>query len=144
MTILPHLPAPVAIYDPWYALDAYSAPTPPRRVDPQAPVAAERGGRSPRAVTRPVWDQTTDQGDAQPRSSTRYPYGDPRRPARLATDLFFVQRYAQEDSPPQRPAVAHGVAAAAYPSLSFENDIWLPGEAIPMDRNDRPRLDIVV
>lgn len=144
MTILPHLPAPVAIHDPWYGPDALAARTAARRVDGHEPVAAERGDRSRRAATRPVWDETIDQRRGQPPRSAHYQFGDPRRPARLATDLFFVQRFAQEDSPPQRPAVAHGAAAAAYPSLTFDDDIWLPGEAVPLGWNDRPRLDIVV
>jgi hypothetical protein len=61
-----------------------------------------------------------------------------------ATSLFFAQRYAQEEDPASRPAVSHELGTGAYPSLAFDDDILLPGEAIPLGWSSAPRLDITV
>lgn len=101
--------------------------------------AQARRGQANGASAFTVRASTVEATD-RPRDSHRG-YTAPRK---QAVSLFAVQRYAQEEAPERRPRVPHGAGAAAYPSLSFDNDILLPGEAVPLDFAGGPRVDITV
>jgi hypothetical protein len=85
-----------------------------------------------------------DRPTEEPRAQTRY-YGDTADAlGRAATNLFFVQMFAQQEDPPNRPSVVHEQATAAYPSLGFDDEILLPGDTVPLGWFGNPRLDILV
>ena len=146
MLILPHLPAPTAVYDPLNGHAARVARTAAQRIAAHEPVAAFSNNRLRRDPLRSELGETTDPSDAESKSQ-----GEARLSSETAgvvgwggTSLFFAQFYAQEVDPSDRPAVAPRTAASAYPSLAFDDDILLPGEAIPLGWLGTPRLDIVV
>lgn len=142
--ILPLLPAPTAIHDPLNRDAARVARGAAQRIAAHDGVAAYSSNRLRRDPLRselgePI-DRTTEETRAEAWShrETRELLGD------RSTNLFFAQRFAQEEFPANRPSVAHEVAASAYPSLTFDDDILLPGEAVPMGWFGTPRLDILV
>jgi hypothetical protein len=57
--------------------------------------------------------------------------------------LFLAQYFAQETAKTEGDAVVPAHAAAGYPSLGFDQDILLPGEATAF-ATDGPRVDILV
>ena len=144
MLILPHLPAPTAVHDPLNGHAAHAARTAAQRIGAPEPVAAYGNNRLRRDPLRSELGDPVDRSAEEPKADAR------RFPetadifGRGASSLFFAQRYAQEEDPAIRPAVAHESAASAYPSLAFDDDILLPGEAIPVGWLGNPRLDIVV
>ena len=141
---LPHLPAPSALNDPVHGHAARVARTAAPRSADREPVAAYGGGRLRRDPLRSELGAPVDRPTEEPRAQTRY-YGDsPDALGRAATNLFFVQMFAQEEDPSNRPAVAHEQATAAYPSLGFDDEILLPGDAVPLGWFGNPRLDILV
>lgn len=144
MYINPHLPAPTAIPDPLNGHAARAARTAAQRIDAQEQVAAYKHSRLRRDPLRSELDEPTGRSNEETVADARYQ----RETAELlgygATSLFFAQRFAQEEAPDIRPAVAHETAAAAYPSLAFDDDILLPGEAVPVGWYGTPRLDILV
>jgi len=144
VTILPHLPAPTALQDPLSGYGLRAARTVAQRADVHRRAAIADGGRVHPDAARADWEDIVDRQAQRRRGGLHEAYRDPRPSPRIAGDLFFIQRFAQEESPSARPSVAHETAAAAYPSLSFDTEILLPGEAIPLDWIERPRLDILV
>jgi hypothetical protein len=60
------------------------------------------------------------------------------------TSAFFAQHLSQETLPDDTPTVGHAAGAAKYPSLGFETEIFLPGEAISASTGPARRLDITV
>ncbi len=144
MINLPHLPAPGAIHDPLHGHATRAARTAAQRYADREPVAAYSGGRLRRDPLRSEVGEPLDRPTEEPRSKTQYYRDAPELFSGAATNLFFVQQFAQEEFPSNRPAVVHEQAAAAYPSLDFDDDILLPGEAVPLGWFGNPRLDIVV
>ena len=57
--------------------------------------------------------------------------------------LFLAQYFAQETANAEGDAVVPAQAAAGYPSLGFDQDILLPGEATAF-ATDGPRVNILV
>lgn len=82
-------------------------------------------------------------GDAESRRYDQTAASGERSLRRGANPLFVAQMLAQgaEDAAPAR--ISADRAAAAYPSLTFDNDIFLPGEDISF-RPAGPRIDIHV
>ena len=144
MYINPHLPAPIAVPDPLNGHAARAARTAAQRIDAQEQVTAYKHSRLRRDPLRSELGESTDRLDEETRSEARFQREAAEQLGFGATSLFFVQRFAQEEDPDIRPAVAHETAAAAYPSLSFDDDILLPGEAVPLGWYGTPRLDILV
>ncbi len=144
MLILPHLPAPTAVHDPLNGHATRAARTAAQRIGAPEPVAAYGNNRLRRDPLR------SELGDPVDRSGEETKAGARRFPETAdilghgASSLFFAQRYAQEEDPAIRPTVAHESAASAYPSLAFDDDILLPGEAIPLGWYGNLRLDILV
>jgi len=142
--INPHLPAPTAVPDPLNGHAARAARAAAQRNGANEPVTAYRSNRLRRDPLRSELGEPTDRSREEIRSRAQFQ----RETAELlgygATNLFFVQRFAQEEDPDNRPSVAHETAAAAYPSLAFDDDILLPGEAVPVGWYGAPRLDILV
>jgi hypothetical protein len=63
---------------------------------------------------------------------------------RRGTNAFFITQWiAQEGQSDAQPRTPHAHGAARYPSMSFDDDILLPGETF-VHAEDRPRLDITV
>lgn len=60
------------------------------------------------------------------------------------TSAFFAQHLSQEALPDDTPTVGHAAGAAKYPSLGFESEIFLPGQAISASGGAVRRLDITV
>jgi len=142
--INPHLPAPTAAPDPLNGHAARAARTAAQRIDAQEPVGAYKHNRLRRDPLRSELGEPTERSGEEPRVEARYQ----REAAELlgygATSLFFTQRFAQEEVPDFRPSVAHEIGAAAYPSLPFDDDILLPGEAVPLGWYSTSRVDILV
>jgi len=142
--INPHLPAPTAVPDPLNGHAARAARTAAQRISAQEQVTAYKHSRLRRDPLRSELGEAADRTNEETRAEARYQ----REAAELlgygATSLFFVQRFAQEEAPDIRPSVTHETAAAAYPSLAFDDDILLPGEAVPLGWYSTPRLDILV
>ena len=144
MLILPHLPAPTAVHDPLNGHATRAARTAAQRVSEHQPVAAYSSNRLRRDPLRSELGEPVDQANEEGKSEARY-FSETRDIwGRGATSLFFAQQYAQEEDPAIRPAVAHETGTSAYPSLAFDDDILLPGEAIPLGWLGAQRLDIVV
>ncbi len=82
-------------------------------------------------------------GDTDHRRYEQASAGGERFVRRGENPLFVAQMLAQgtEDAAPAR--VSADRAAAAYPSLTFDNDIFLPGEDISF-RPAGPRIDFHV
>ncbi|NKB47847.1 MAG: hypothetical protein GKS02_00635 [Alphaproteobacteria bacterium] len=95
-------------------------------------------------MSRSELGEPVDRSDEEPKGSARHFAETPDILGQGATSLFFAQLYAQEEDPSAGPVVDHETGASAYPSLAFDDDILLPGEAVPLGWLDRPRLDIVV
>lgn len=57
--------------------------------------------------------------------------------------LFLAQHFAQESAGVAANPVDHARGTAAYPSLAFENEIFLPGEEIVFV-DTAPRVDFIV
>ncbi len=57
--------------------------------------------------------------------------------------LFFAQVIGQHDDTAVTPRTSVRQAAEAYPSMSFDNDLFLPGEEIVF-ADATPRIDIRV
>jgi hypothetical protein len=108
------------------------------------PVAAYSGSRVRRDLTHAELGDRVDRSGDEPKTQDRSYEDTTDVLGRGAANLFMAQYYAQEVAPSDRPAVAPESAAAAYPSLAFDDDILLPGEAIPLGWHSAPRLDIVV
>ncbi len=144
MYILPHLPAPTAVPDPLNGHAARAARTAAQRIGAPEPVAAYKYSRLRRDPLRSELGELTDRLDEETRAEARYQRATAELLGYGATSLFFVQRFAQEEDPDNRPPIAHEIAAAAYPSLPFDDDILLPGEAVPLGWYGAPRLDILV
>jgi hypothetical protein len=108
------------------------------------PVAAYGSGRLRRDPLRSETGEPIDHSTEESKAESRYYRDSPEVFGRAATNLFFVQRFAQEEDPASGPAVGHEQATAAYPSLAFDDDILLPGEAVPVGWFGTPRLDILV
>lgn len=144
MLILPHLPAPTAVHNPSNGNEARVARTATPRIPAHEPVDAYRNSRLRRDLSRSETGEPVERRDDEAAPKAR-PY---RETSEIfepgTTNLFFAQRFAQEENPANHPSVAHEIGAAAYPSLTFDDDILLPGEAVPLGWLDRPRLDIVV
>ena len=60
------------------------------------------------------------------------------------SSAFFAQYLSQEALPDDTPPVGAAAGAAKYPSLGFDSEIFLPGEAIPTSSGPTRRLDITV
>lgn len=144
MINLPHLPASNAIPDPSHGHAARAAKTAAHRLGEREPVSAYGGSRLRRDPLRSEVGEPPERPVEEPRSKTQYYRDTAELFSGGATNLFFVQRFAQEENPSNRPGVVHGQAAAAYPSLDFDDDILLPGEAVPLGWFGNPRLDILV
>jgi len=145
--IQPHLPAPAAVPDPFGGQTAPGARPPAPRFDARDPLSAHGNSRLRRdplqADRSAVRDRPRDdhKTGAHGHTDSAEVFG------RSATSLFFTQLFAQEapeEGPAGRPSVAHETAAAAYPSLRFDDDILLPGETVPLGWLGAPRLDILV
>ncbi len=144
MINLPHLPAPSALHDPLTGHAARVARTAAQRLSASEPVAAYGSGRLRRDPLRSETGEPNDHSAEESKAESRYYRDSPEVLGRAATNLFFVQRFAQEENPPSGPSIAHEQATAAYPSLAFDDDILLPGEAVPVGWFGNPRLDILV
>jgi hypothetical protein len=144
LLILPHLPAPTAIHDPLNGNAARFARTAAQRISAQQPVAAYGSNRLRHDPVRSELGEPVDQSNEESKGKARQYAETTDILGRGTTSLFFVQRYAQEEDPAIRPAVGPETAASAYPSLAFDHDILLPGEAIPLGWLGAQRLDIVV
>ena len=144
MTTLPHLPAPIAVHHPINEHAARAARLAALRIAAHEPVSAYNRSSVRRAPVRSESDQPIDRLGDESRARTRHYRETPELLAHVSTNLFFVQRFAQEEAPSNRPAVAHETAASAYPSLDFDDDILLPGQAVPLGWLGNPRLDILV
>jgi len=142
--IIPHLPAPTAVQDPSNGHAARVARTVAQRFAAHEPVAAYSSGRLRHDPSRADLGEPADRSPEQTQAEAQHYFESADLLGRSASSLFFVQRYAQEDDPANRPAVAHEIAASAYPSLAFDDDILLPGQAIPLGWYGNPRLDILV
>lgn len=144
MYINPHLPAPTAVPDPLNGHAARAARTAAQRIGAQEPVGAYKHNRLRRDPLRAELGESIERPNDETRAEARYQ----RESAEIlgfgATSLFFVQRFAQEEDPDFSPSIAPEAAAAAYPSLPFDDDILLPGEAVPLGWYGAPRLDILV
>jgi hypothetical protein len=115
-----------------------------QRIGAPEPVAAYKYSRLRRDPLRSELGELTDRLDEETRAEARYQRATAELLGYGATSLFFVQRFAQEEDPDNRPPIAHEIAAAAYPSLPFDDDILLPGEAVPLGWYGAPRLGILV
>lgn len=144
MYINPHLPAPTAVFDPLNGHAARAARTAAQRIGAQEPVSAYKHTRLRRDPLPSELGEPTDRTEEETRAEARYQHETAELLGYGATSLFFAQRYAQEENPDIRPSVTHETAAAAYPSLAFDDDILLPGEAVPLDWYSTSRLDILV
>lgn len=144
MLILPHLPAPTAIHDPSNGPDARAARTAARRVGAHEQVAAYGSNRLRRDPLRHESGESVDRLTEEAGAEARYYRETPEILGRGASNLFYVQRFAQEEEPDMRPSVAPETAASAYPSLAFDDEILLPGEAVPLGWFGNSRLDILV
>tara|TARA_R110002110_G_scaffold415612_2_gene651541 strand:- start:10045 stop:10413 length:369 start_codon:yes stop_codon:yes gene_type:complete len=67
----------------------------------------------------------------------------PARERHGPSPLFLAQYFAQETANAEGDAVVPAQAAAGYPSLGFDQDILLPGEATAF-ATDGPRVNILV
>lgn len=65
------------------------------------------------------------------------------RERRGPSPLFLAQYFAQETAKSGGDAVVPAHATAGYPSLGFDQDILLPGEATAFS-TDGPRINILV
>ncbi len=144
MINLPHLPAPSALHDPQTGHATRVARSAAQRLAAREPVAAYGSGRLRRDPLRSETGEPIDHSTEESKAESRYYRDSPEVFGRAATNLFFVQRFAQEEDPASGPAVGHEQATAAYPSLAFDDDILLPGEAVPVGWFGTPRLDILV
>jgi hypothetical protein len=144
VTINPHLPAPTAVPDPLTGHNARAARIAAQRFGAHDPLSANGNSRLRRDPLRAEAGEAADRSSEDIRAQARYHPESPEVFGGSATSLFFAQRFAQEEDPDNRPPVAHEVAAAAYPSLAFDDDILLPGEAVPVGWFGTPRLDILV
>ena len=113
-----------------------------QRIDAQEPISADNSGRLQGDALR--LESTTPIGLLSHQTGARTQRNTDTSGilGNRVSNLFFVQRFAQEQFPDNRPAVAPEVAASAYPSLAFDNDILLPGQAVPVDWYGNSRLDI--
>lgn len=144
MINLPHLPAPSAYHDPLHGHAAHAARKAAYRPADQEPANAYSSNRLRRDPLRPEMGEGPDRSTEESQNKTQY-YRDAAEVfGHTTTNFFFVQRFAQEEYPAENPAVAHGQATAAYPSLDFDDDILLPGDAVPLGWFGNPRLDILV
>ena len=144
MLILPHLPAPTAIHDPVNGHAARAARTAAQRVSAHEQVSAYGSNRLRRDPLRPQSGEPAERFTEEARAEAHFHRQTREILGRGATNLFYVQLYAQEEEPADRPSVAPETAASAYPSLAFDDDILLPGEAVPLGWFGNPRLDILV
>ena len=144
MINLPLLPAPRALHDPLIGQVQRVARTAAQRHADRDPVAANGGSRLRRDPLRSEIAEILDRAAEETRTDSRYYREQPEVFGRATTNLFFVQQFAQEENPPSAPAIAHEQATSAYPSLGFDDDILLPGDAVPQGWFGTPRLDIVV
>lgn len=60
------------------------------------------------------------------------------------TSAFFAQHLSQEALPDDTPTIGHAAGAAKYPSLGFQTEIFLPGQASSASTGAVRRLDITV
>ncbi len=141
---LPHLPAPTAVHDPLSGHAARAARTAAQRIAAQEQLVAHRNNRFLREPLHSESDDPVERSADEGKTKASAYRDSLDVVSQGTTNLFFVQRYAQEEVPLSRPSVAHETAASAYPSLDFEDDILLPGEAVPLGWSSAPRLDIIV
>ena len=120
------------------------ARTATQRSPAHEPVAAYSGSRVRRDLTRAELGQPVEHSVDERENQSRGYEDTTDILGRGASSLFLAQHYAQEVDPADRPAIGPESAASAYPSLAFDDDILLPGEAIPLGWHSTPRLDIVV
>ncbi len=144
MLAIPHLPASTALNDPSHGHAVRAAREAAQRAAEHDPAAAYTHGRLRRDALRPELGEPVERTAEDPRAPVRTPIDARELLGRATTGLFFVQRFAQEEIPAGRPATPYETAAAAYPSLDFDDDILLPGEAVPVGWVSAPRLDILV
>lgn len=110
----------------------------------QEPVDAYGGNRLRRDLSR---SEISEPVDRRPENAAvPHPLGGPAADTVEygAGSLFFAQQFAQEDVPENGAGVIHERGVAAYPSLDFDGDIFLPGQAVPLGWTGGPRLDILV
>ena len=143
MHIISHLPAPAALYDPLHG-NAQRAARAAQRIGAQEPVNAYGNNRVRRDPLRSETVEPVDHRDARPQVPARHDGENVAFSGHRAASLFFVQRFAQEEAADGQPGFAHERAVSNYPSLDFDGDILLPGEAVPVGWTDQPRLDLVV
>lgn len=143
MLILPHLPAPTAVHDPVHGPATRAARTAAQRIGAHDPVTSY-SARVRRDFSRSELGEPVDRSDEEAKGRRPRFAETPDILGHGATSLFTAQRYAQEEDPAVRPAVSHEAGTGAYPSLAFDDDILLPGEAIPLGWHGTPRLDITV
>lgn len=143
MIIESHLPAPTAVPDPFAGLAAPGARTPPR-FEAHDPLATRSNSRLRREPARADRGEVSDRSRGNTGTEAHGYREGVEVSGRSVTSLFFAQLFAQQENPGSRPPVAHEAGAAAYPSLSFDDDILLPGEAVPFGWSGAPRLDILV
>lgn len=144
MILLPHLPAPTAVFDPLKGTAPRVARTAAQRLAAHEPVAAFRGSRVRRELSRAELGDSIDQSREDRQFQGRAADETTKLGGRGASSLYLAQYYAQEIDPSDRPEATFASGVSAYPSLAFDDDILLPGEDIPLAWRRTPRLDIVV
>ena len=115
-----------------------------QRISANEPVSADSSARLPHEPLRLESKNAIKGPSEETVAAARHSAKTPGILAPRVADLFLVQHFAQETFPAAHPAVRHEVAVAAYPSMASDNDILLPGQAIPLDWYGNSRLDVTL
>ena len=114
------------------------------RTDAQRDAADREGGRIRNAaLPQRAIGEARDPGAARPRPERQQFSGRDERHGWPAS-AFYAQHLAQEASPDDTPALDHAAAAAKYPSLGYDIDIFLPGQPITAPTGSEHRVDIII
>ena len=107
--------------------------------------AAERDGGQVRNAMPPhqAVGEARGYGDVRPQPHKLQAGGRDDRDG-WPSAAFYAQHLSQEAFPDDAPTLGHAAAAAKYPSLGYDIEIFLPGQPILAPAGNMPRIDITV